>query len=270
MLANADLTPDFNQLNGQFKTLVAELLKLVHMQPQRVEVDATSAGHFRGYDSGKLYVVQSGALTARYHGRALFILDEGDLLVPDSLTNAPPEMAVMYGSEAGASLDVCSAIEFMQKVYERRAALKVWNQILLTHASIMMRLAPLGGDDGVVTTPGFELYEPGEVIIREGDIADEVFNLTSGAADVFVGDVPVGRIAEGEIFGAMAALTHGVRSATVKARTACSVVKVPKAQFTDLIKTNPATIHGLLVDMANSIVNLNEQLVGLRGSNDRN
>mgnify|MGYP002063819179 CR=1 FL=1 len=42
-------------------------------------------------------------------------------------------------------------------------------------------------------------------------------------ADVLVDNVPVGRIGEGEIFGAMAALTHADRSATVKARTACSV-----------------------------------------------
>jgi hypothetical protein len=43
------------------------------------------------------------------------------------------------------------------------------------------------------------------------------------------------------------------------------VVKVPKEQFTELIKSNPATIHSLLVDMANSIVNLNEQLVAFQG-----
>jgi len=50
----------------------------------------------------------------------------------------------------------------------------------------------------------------------------------------------------------------------VRARTRCSVVKVRKEQFTDLIANNPATIHSLLVDMANSIVNLNEQLVATR------
>ena len=60
--------------------------------------------------------------------------------------------------------------------------------------------------------------------------------------------------------------TNADRSATVRAKTNCSVVKVPKEQFTELIKNNPATIHSLLIDMANSIVNLNEQLVGLRGS----
>ena len=81
---------------------------------------------------------------------------------------------------------------------------------------------------------------------------------------MLVDDVVVGRINEGEIFGAMAALTQSDRSATVRARTRCSVVKVRKEQFTDLIANNPATIHSLLVDMANSIVNLNEQLVATR------
>jgi CRP-like cAMP-binding protein len=110
------------------------------------------------------------------------------------------------------------------------------------------------------------VYEPGDIIIQQGERADYVFNMSSGTAEVLVDDVTVGRIGEGEIFGAMAALTHADRSATVRAKTPCSVVKVPKDQFTELIKSNPATIHSLLVDMANSIVNLNEQLVGLRGN----
>ena len=64
----------------------------------------------------------------------------------------------------------------------------------------------------------------------------------------------------------MAALTHADRSATVRARSRCSVVKVPNSQFTDLIRSNPSTIHALLTDMANSIVSLNEQLVQVRKS----
>jgi CRP-like cAMP-binding protein len=108
------------------------------------------------------------------------------------------------------------------------------------------------------------VYEPGEVIITQGERAQFVFNLTAGLADVLVDDVPVGIISPGEIFGAMAALTHADRSATVRARSRCSVVKVPTSQFTDLIRSNPATIHALLTDMANSIVSLNEQLVQAR------
>ena len=87
---------------------------------------------------------------------------------------------------------------------------------------------------------------------------------------LLVDDVNVGRIGDGEIFGAMAALTQADRSATVRAKTTCSIVKVPKEQFTELIKSNPATIHSLLIDMANSIVNLNEQLIGLQGNHRGN
>jgi len=129
----------------------------------------------------------------------------------------------------------------------------------------MVRITASVSQEDSQATPGFEVYEPGQIIIRQGERADYVFNLSSGTAEVLVDGVTVGRIGKGEIFGAMAALTHADRSATVRAKTACSVEKVPKEQFTELIKSNPATIHSLLIDMANSIVNLNEQLVGLRG-----
>ena len=105
------------------------------------------------------------------------------------------------------------------------------------------------------------LYE-----VITGERADYVYTMSTGVAEVLVDEVTVGRIGEGEIFGAMAALTNADRSATVRAKTPCTVVKVPREQFSELIRRNPATIHSLLVDMANSIVNLNEQLVGLRGS----
>jgi CRP-like cAMP-binding protein len=41
------------------------------------------------------------------------------------------------------------------------------------------------------------------------------------------------------------------------------VVKVPKHQFKDLIRTNPGMIHSLLTDMARQITDLNSQVVQL-------
>ena len=153
----------------------------------------------------------------------------------------------------------------MQRVFHEPVAVRLWTRLLITYAGLMLRITAANTWDDAPATPGFEVYEPGDVIIQQGDRADYVFNMAAGVAEVFVDDVTVGRIGEGEIFGAMAALTHADRSATVKAKTTCTVVKVPKEQFIELIKSNPATIHGMLIDMANSIVNLNEQLVGLHG-----
>lgn len=266
MLASVDLPADFKLLNQQFRGLVQALLDEIDLLPIRVEVSPTQSGNFRGFDPGKFYLVESGTVTARYTNRSVYLLEAGDILLPDIAGTRDIDAAVYYGSEAGASLNSFSALEFMQKVFARPVTTKLWTRLLVTYSGMMLRLTAMHTQADVVTTPGFALYEPGEIIITQGERAQYVFNMTAGLADVLVDDVPVGIISPGEIFGAMAALTHADRSATVRARSRCSVVKVPTSQFTDLIKSNPATIHALLTDMANSIVSLNEQLVQQRNA----
>ena len=270
MLANTEISQDFTNLNQQFKRLVEALLEAVAMPGIPVDVGITPQGNFRGFDGGQFYVVTSGSLAARYQGKTVHLLEEGDMLLPDIAGGIDEESSVFYGSDVGARLDSYPALEFMRRVLSDSAATKLWTRLLVTYAGLMLRITASYAPEDALATPGFEVYEPGEIIIRQGDRADYVFNMSSGVAEVLVDDVIVGSIGEGEIFGAMAALTHADRSATVRARSPCSVVKVPKEQFTELIKSNPATIHSLLIDMANSIVNLNEQLVGLRGSHAMN
>lgn len=265
MLASAEPTEDFSVLDQQFKKLVEALLQVVGIPPTPIEVETTASGNFRSFDGNKFYVIKSGSLSARYHEKTVYVLQQGDMLLPDITGMSNPDATVFYGSEAGASLESYPALEFMSRVLSDPAAVKLWTRLLITYAGLMVRITASVSQEDSQATPGFEVYDPGRIIIRQGERADYVFNLTSGTADVLVDDVIVGRIGKGEIFGAMAALTRADRSATVRAKTSCSVVKVPKEQFTELIKSNPATIHSLLVDMANSIVNLNEQLVGLRG-----
>lgn len=264
MLASVDLPDDFKRLNEQYRGLVRALLDDIDIVPVRTEVAPTPRGNFRGFDAARFYVVESGTVSVRYADRTAYLLEEGDILLPDIAGTREPDAAAYYGSEAGASLSAYSALEFMQQVFARPGTTKLWTRLLVTYAGMMLRIAAMHTKLDLVTTPGFGIYEPGEIIITQGERAQYVFNLTAGLADVLVDDVPVGVISPGEIFGAMAALTHADRSATVRARSRCSVVKVPTRQFTDLIKSNPATIHALLTDMANSIVSLNEQLVQVR------
>jgi len=265
MLANTD-DQAFSALVVQFRDLVSALLESVNMPPVILDVDPTPGGDFRGFDGGQFYVVRGGAICVRYQHKTVYTLEEGDILLPDITGTGADEIAVHYGSDSGARLEAYPALDFMQRVFDEPAAVRLWTRLLITYAGMMLRITASHVEEDTAATPGFEVYEPGEIIIHQGDRADYVFNMTMGVAEVLVDDVTVGRIGDGEIFGAMAALTHSDRSATVRAKSTCSVVKVPKEQFTELIKSNPATIHSLLIDMANSIVNLNEQLVGLRGT----
>lgn len=266
MLANAELAQDFFILNQQYKRLVAALLESIDIPAIPLEIEATDNALLRGLEGDKIYHIESGSLSARYRDRSVFVLDDGDLLLPDIAGTTDHEVAVSFSSENGATLSGYPALEFMRRVFADATATKLWTRVLITQAGMGLRLTAALSDDDSHATPGFEIYNPGDIIIRQGDRADFVFNLTEGSAEVVVDAVTVGGIEEGEIFGAMAVLTNADRTATVSAKTRCSVVKVPKEQFADLIKSNPSTIHSLLIDMANSIVNLNEQLVGLRGS----
>ncbi len=265
MLANAELAQDFFIINQQYKRLVAALLEVVAMPGIPLAIEATDNAVLRGLEGDKIYFIETGSLTARYRDRAVFVLDEGDLLLPDIAGTRDRATAVSYSSEYGASLLGYPALEFMRRVFNDNNSTKLWTRLLITHTGLQLRLTAALTDEATYATPGFEIYNPGDVIIRQGDKADFVFNLSEGNAEVVVNGVTVGAVEEGEIFGAMAVLTHTDRTATVMAQSRCSVVKVPKEQFVGLIKSNPATIHSLLIDMANSIVNLNEQLVGLRG-----
>jgi len=266
MLAKAELSPDFFILNQQYKKLVAALLDLIDIPSIPLEIEATENAVLPGLEGDKIYFVDSGSLNARYRDKSVYLLDEGDLILPDIAGTNNTEVAVSFSTESGASLAGYPALEFMRRVFDDHAAVKLWTRLLITHQGLMLRLTAAMTDEDTHTTPGFEIFNPGDIIINQGERADFVFNLTEGQAEVVVDGVTVASIDEGEIFGAMAVLTNADRSATVMAKTRCSVVKVPKEQFSDLIRSNPSTIHSLLTDMASSIVNLNEQLVGLRGS----
>jgi len=265
MLVNID-AQDISVLGQQFAGLVGELLEVVKIPAMPHAVDITPVGNFRGFDGSQFYVVREGSITARYQGKTIYTLEQGDILLPDITGGRDQDIAVLYGSDTGAKLNSYPALEFMQRVFDEPVAIRLWTRLLVTYAGLMLRIAAASAPDDPPATPGFEVYESGRIIIRQGDAADYVYNMTEGVAEVLVDGVNVARIGEGEIFGAMAVLTQTARTATVRALTNCSVVKVPREQFTELIKDNPVTIHSLLVDMANSIINLNEQLVGSRSN----
>jgi CRP-like cAMP-binding protein len=91
------------------------------------------------------------------------------------------------------------------------------------------------------------VYNAGDVIIREGDPSDEVYIICSGIVEVEVSrdtipDVPgppqlssLVRLGQGQVFGEMALMDRGVRSATVRcADDNTTVYIIPQQAFWDL------------------------------------
>ena len=128
------------------------------------------------------------------------------------------------------------------------------NSLLLNHLAQVSK-------SQTQTIAGFQNFHPGDIIIKEGDEAEHVYTIISGEADVFADGVRVGDIGEDEVFGAMAVFTGEKRSATVQARTPCTVMAVPQNDFVQLIEAQPKAAVNLIENLARRIIVMNQQLV---------
>ncbi|MEE4249706.1 MAG: cyclic nucleotide-binding domain-containing protein [Alcanivoracaceae bacterium] len=261
MISLAEPTPGFSALMRQYKRLVNELLQGLSLVPESVSLNASNDLLKSGMSAGKTYLIKTGMVGVRSMDRRLFTWDEGDLILPDAAPDSADSM--QYVCEGPVILHSFDTLELVRTALASPETARLWTRLLMTQQSILLRLLAAQSDADTQTTPGFAYYQPGDVIIGQGDRPDYVFSLFEGSADVIVDDVVVGEVGEGEVLGALAVLTHSPRSATVRARTRCSVVKVPKDQFKTLIRSNPTMIHGLMTDMARQIKKLNEKVVQL-------
>ncbi|MDF1821672.1 MAG: cyclic nucleotide-binding domain-containing protein [Alcanivoracaceae bacterium] len=263
MIPLVETPASFSSLSRQYKRLANELLDKIDLDADTLQLPASKNAYKNGMDPGRVYLVKGGMLHMACMGRRLFTWDEGDLVLPD----AAPEStdALLFSTDSPALLASYDTLELVRAILANDDCARLWTRLLMTQQGIMTRLLAAVTEEQPTTTPGFAYYQPGDVIIQQGDPADYVFSLFEGSADVLVDDVTVGEVGEGEVLGALALLTNSPRSATVRAKTRCSVVKVPKTQFKHLIRSNPTMIHGLMTDMANQIKKLNTQIVQLSG-----
>jgi CRP/FNR family transcriptional regulator, cyclic AMP receptor protein len=78
-------------------------------------------------------------------------------------------------------------------------------------------------------------YKAGDVIFNEGDPAEELFVVKTGSVEIRVGNRRLDTLPERSIFGEMALIDHGPRSATAVAATDAELVPVGEKQFLYLV-----------------------------------
>jgi CRP-like cAMP-binding protein len=79
----------------------------------------------------------------------------------------------------------------------------------------------------------------GQIIFAEGQRGDKMYILKEGEVDLWVGDKLINTVGRGDIFGEMALIDFGTRSATAKAKTDCVLVALDEKKFLALVQTNP-------------------------------
>lgn len=101
-------------------------------------------------------------------------------------------------------------------------------------------------DELVAVIHGLELqcYEPGEIIISEGEPGDSLYMISAGRVKAFKRgatgkQTPLGEMSEGAFFGEISVLTGQPRSATVVAATTCELLELGRAELQRIAGTHP-------------------------------
>lgn len=96
-------------------------------------------------------------------------------------------------------------------------------------------------DFGILAGAGAPVrtFKVGDIIFEQGDPAAELFIIQSGTVEIRLGNRLLETLSERSIFGEMALIDGGPRSATAVAATDATVVPVGEKQFLFLVSRTP-------------------------------
>ena len=104
----------------------------------------------------------------------------------------------------------------------------------------------LSDEERVALVRGLKLrtFEPGDVILTEGETAGSLFLLTAGAVKVFVRNAAghnllLDNLGEGDFFGEISSLSGRPRTATVTAAALCELLELDQASMVEIAVAYP-------------------------------
>jgi CRP-like cAMP-binding protein len=108
------------------------------------------------------------------------------------------------------------------------------------------------------------VYEDGEVVVRQGEIGNEMFVIQSGRVAVYVESDQeerlLRRLESGEIFGELALFDRQVRSATIRADGRAQVLTLDKRTMLRRFYEDPSLAYSVVETLTHRVRQLTEEL----------
>ncbi|MEE2960477.1 MAG: cyclic nucleotide-binding domain-containing protein [Myxococcota bacterium] len=153
-----------------------------------------------------------------------------------------------------------SESDLMEQVMAHESLTRLWIDIQDAETRLLEMLC------GYLVTPhshidsSFKYFNEGDVIIREGDKPDGIYEMVSGKATVCIGGTAVGEISANEIFGEISYLTDSPRSATITALST-SLVQISSADsFDALVEHRSDLLANISSKLAYRLVATNQKV----------
>ncbi|XP_067112398.1 potassium/sodium hyperpolarization-activated cyclic nucleotide-gated channel 2 [Osmerus mordax] len=91
----------------------------------------------------------------------------------------------------------------------------------------------------ILTKLHFEVFQPGDFIIREGTLGRKMYFIQHGCVSVLSRGKQEIRLSDGSYFGEICLLTHGRRTASVRAETYCRLYSLSVDNFNEVLEEHP-------------------------------
>ena len=103
-------------------------------------------------------------------------------------------------------------------------------------------------------------FEPDDVIYKEGDPAQEIYNLIRGRVELLRGDESISAVEPGESFGTLEVLSNKNRMSTAVAIEKSQCLKIQGETFWEILEDYSPVAHGVIEVLVQQIENLTEKL----------
>ena len=112
------------------------------------------------------------------------------------------------------------------------------------------------------------VYEDGEVVLRQGEIGNEMFVIQSGRVAVYIESKEEERLLRtldsGEIFGELALFDHQVRSATIRAYGKAQILTLDKRTMLRRFYEDPSLAYSEVETLTHRVRQLTDELTTAR------
>ncbi|TPP64746.1 Potassium sodium hyperpolarization-activated cyclic nucleotide-gated channel 4 [Fasciola gigantica] len=109
----------------------------------------------------------------------------------------------------------------------------------------------------VVVKLRYEVFQPGDLICKEGTIGSKMYFIQEGIVDIVTRDGEIATsLSDGSYFGEICLLTNARRVASVRAETYCNVYSLDRASFLEVLDNYPLmrrTMESVAAERLNKI-----------------
>lgn len=220
--------------NFLFSNLDEESLKSVLSALHEKKVSSGTDVIKQGDEGDFFYIVESGTLDFKVNGEKVGSAGSGSSF---------GELALMYNAPRAATVTATSdaVLWALDRMTFRRILLDKTSTKRKLYGEFLKEVPVLSVLDSyelskLADAMSSEVYEPGQVVIKEGDVGEQFYIIESGEAEVSKeGEGIVQDLTKGGYFGEIALLNDLPRQATVTSKTKLRLVTLDKSAFQRLL-----------------------------------